>query len=56
MAELHELRRLEERLLVSYRPAVKGGGDSLCSSVWRKGSAGWQMLFHQGTSVRDDRP
>lgn len=40
--------------LLTYRSAHRAGAGALerhtnRSSIWRRGPAGWQMLFHQGT-------
>lgn len=42
--------------LVTYRghriaTADRAAADSLRSSIWKQGEAGWQMVFHQGTSL-----
>lgn len=53
----------EELALVTYRSTKVQHGvlvgveagvvptESLRSSLWRKGADGWQMVFHQGTTV-----
>jgi hypothetical protein len=40
--------------LVTYKAATAAGGvTSLRSSIWRKRGSTWQMIFHQGTPVRE---
>lgn len=44
----------EDLALLTYRSAHRGAAGALerhtnRSSIWRRGPAGWQMLFHQGT-------
>jgi len=44
----------EDVALLTYKSAhvTAGGaleGHALRSSVWKRGAAGWQVLFHQGT-------
>lgn len=41
--------------LLTYRVTVNGR-TSLRSSVWVRGTEGWQMVFHQGTPVPGETP
>ena len=36
--------------LLTYR-ARRAGRETLRSSLWRRESAGWRLLFHQGTII-----
>jgi len=50
-AEHMEAARLaDDVVLLTYRAHRPGGRVSLRSSVWVRGRAGWQLLFHQGTA------
>ena len=44
----------ESVALVTYR-SVREGESALRSSVWVRQGSGWQMLFHQGTSLPGDQ-
>jgi hypothetical protein len=61
---IEEFRVVElapDAALVTYRARAessdrKGEKYSLRSSIWRQQGAHWQMLFHQGTLVAENRP
>lgn len=65
VARDYALRRVSEDLIVVLYRAERGvegsSAASLRSSWWRRESAGWRMVFHQGTplaaatSAGDDR-
>ena len=46
----------EELVLATYQVIKKSGNQtrtSLRSSVWKKNTEGWRMVFHQGTNSGD---
>jgi hypothetical protein len=53
-AALNDFRTLElspHIVLATYRL-----GQSLRSSLWRRESKGWRIVFHQGTRASDGKP
>jgi len=48
--DLQAVRLDDHVILLTYR-ARRPGRETLRSSIWIHGTAGWQLFFHQGTGV-----